>query len=136
MPTAQVKYLGNLRTEAIHCESGTVIYTDAPKDNHGEGAYFSPTDLLSTSLACCMLSIMGIAARTHEIELGEIEADVNKFMLSDPRRVGKIGIRIRFKNGPLFDDKTKRILERAGMTCPVFLSLHPELEKEIEWIWE
>lgn len=136
MPTATLKYLGELRTEATHTESGTKIYTDAPKDNHGKGEAFSPTDLLSTSLAACMMSIMGIAARTHEIDLGEIEAEMNKIMYADPRRVGKIEIRMRFVNGPKFDEKTRQILIRAGMTCPVFLSLHPDIEKNIEWVWE
>lgn len=136
MPTAKVKYVGNLRTEAIHVESGTKIITDAPKDNQGNGEAFSPTDLLSTSLVSCMMTLMGIAARTHAIDLGEIEADMNKIMYADPRRVGKIEIKMRFANGPNFDDKTRQILVRAGMTCPVFVSLHPDIEKNIEWIWE
>ena len=136
MSTATIKYIGDLRTEARHNESGTVIYTDAPKDNHGKGEAFSPTDLLATSLASCMISIMGIVARTHSIDLGTIEAEMNKIMFADPRRVGRIEIKIRFLNGPRFDEKTRQILVRAGMTCPVFLSLHPDMEKEIEWIWE
>lgn len=136
MPTATLKYLGELRTECTHNQSGTKILTDAPTDNHGRGEAFSPTDLLSTSLAACMMSIMGIAARTHSIDLGGIEADVNKVMFSDPRRVGRIEIKMRFLNGPSFDEKTKQILIRSGMTCPVFLSLHPDIEKDIEWVWE
>lgn len=136
MPTATLTYLGELRTEAVHVQSGTKILTDAPTDNHGRGEAFSPTDLLCTSLAACMVSIMGIAAMTHHIDLGEIKADVTKTMVPNPRRVGKIEIRIEMANGPRFDEKTRLILERAAMTCPVYLSLHPDIEKVIEWIWE
>lgn len=135
MPTATVKYLGELRSEATHLQSGEKIITDAPTDNHGRGEAFSPTDLLSTSLACCMVSLMGIVANTHNIALGEINADVTKTMASDPRRVSRIEIEMRF-SGATYSDKQKIILERAAMTCPVFLSLHPDIEKDIRFVWE
>lgn len=135
MPTATVKYLGELRSEATHLQSGEKIITDAPTDNHGRGEAFSPTDLLSTSLACCMVSLMGIVANTHNIALGEINADVTKTMASDPRRVSRIEIEMRF-SGATYSDKQKTILERAAMTCPVFLSLHPDIEKDIRFVWE
>lgn len=136
MPTATLKYLGELRTEAVHVQSGTTIITDAPTDNHGKGEAFSPTDLLSTSLAACMMSLMGIVAKTHDINLGEITADMTKTMASDPRRVAKIEINMRFADGARYNEKQRIILERAAMTCPVFLSLHPDIEKDIRIIWE
>lgn len=135
MPTATVKYLGELRSEATHVKSGQKILTDAPVDNHGRGEAFSPTDLMSTSLACCMVSIMGIAANTHTIALGEINADVTKTMAANPRRVSRIEIEMRF-TGAAYTEKEKQILERAAMTCPVFLSLHPDIEKDVRFIWE
>lgn len=134
MPTATVKYLGELRSEAIHLQSGNRIITDAPTDNHGKGEAFSPTDLLCTSLACCMVSLMGIVAMTHHITLGEIDADVTKTMAANPRRVSRIEIEMRFA-GADYSEKEKQILERAAMTCPVFLSLHPDIEKDIRFIW-
>jgi len=136
MPTATLKYLGELRTEAVHVQSGTTIITDAPTDNHGKGEAFSPTDLLSTSLAACMMSLMGIVAKTHEIDLGEITADMTKTMASDPRRVAKIEINMRFADGARYNEKQRLILERAAMTCPVLLSLHPDIQKDIQIIWE
>ena len=42
MSTATARYAGNLRIEATHVASGTIIQTDAPVDNHGRGAAFSP----------------------------------------------------------------------------------------------
>lgn len=135
MPTATVKYLGQLRSEAVHLQSGEKIITDAPTDNHGRGEAFSPTDLLTTSLACCMVSLMGIVANTHSITLGEIDADVTKTMAANPRRVSRIEIEIRF-TGTVYSDKEKQILERAAMTCPVFLSLHPDIEKDIRFVWQ
>lgn len=135
MPTATVKYLGELRSEATHVKSGQKILTDAPTDNHGRGEAFSPTDLLSTSLACCMVSLMGIVANTHNITLGEIDADVTKTMAANPRRVSRIEVEVRF-TGVTYTDKEKQILERAAMTCPVFLSLHPDIEKDVRFVWE
>ena len=135
MPTSTVTYLGELRSEAIHLQSGNRIITDAPPDNHGRGEAFSPTDLLCTSLACCMVSLMGIVANTHGITLGEIKADVTKTMAANPRRVSRIEIQMYF-SGVAYTEKERVILERAAMTCPVFLSLHPDIEKDIQFIWE
>lgn len=136
MATARLRYLGNLRTESTHVQSGNVVVTDAPVDNHGKGEAFSPTDLLSASLAACMVTIIGIAANSHGIELGEVEAETTKTMVSDPRRVGKIEISLRFLNGGAFDDKTRKIIERSALTCPVYLSLHPDLEKVVHFLWK
>ena len=135
MPTSTVKYIGELRTEATHIQSNTTIYTDAPKDNHGKGEMFSPTDLTATSLASCMISIMGIVSMKEGITPtdGTI-AEVTKVMYADPRRIGEIHIKLNFpKNN--FSDKEKKIYENAALTCPVAKSLHPDIKQVIEFSW-
>lgn len=130
MATSEIKYLGDLRTEATHTQSGISIITDAPVDNQGKGEAFSPTDLLATSLGNCMLTIMGIAARTHHIDIKGATCSITKIMAAEPRRVSGIQGSISFlANG--FTDKDKKILEHAALTCPVYLSLHPDIKKEI-----
>ncbi len=135
MTTSTVLYLKNLRTEATHLRSGSKILTDAPVDNHGEGQNFSPTDLLATSLASCMLTIMGITANKHQIKLDQPEAEVLKIMNQAPRRVKEIQILIRFPQSRL-DDKSKKILEEAALTCPVALSLNPEINQKVDFRYE
>ena len=135
MATSLVKYVGELRTEATHLQSGTVIHTDAPKDNHGKGEAFSPTDLTATSLASCMISIMGIVAMKEGItNVDGATGEVTKVMYADPRRIGEIHVKITFpkKN---FTDKEKRMYEHAALTCPVAKRLHPDIKQEIEFIW-
>jgi uncharacterized OsmC-like protein len=136
MATSRVIYLGNLRTKAEHLQSGETILTDAPKDNQGMGEAFSPTDLLATSLASCMLTIMGIAAKARGIDLSETEAEVIKVMASDPRRVSEINIRLGIRGGVNLNEKEKEALERAALTCPVWYSLHPDIKKNITWEWK
>ena len=133
MATSIVKYLGGLRTEATHLESGNKIITDAPKDNQGNGEAFSPTDLLATSLACCMISIMGIVSMKEGITKADgAVAHVTKVMYAEPRRIGEIHISITMpaKN---YSDKEKKIYEHAALTCPVAKSLHPEIKQIIEF---
>ncbi|MBL7921278.1 MAG: OsmC family protein [Bacteroidia bacterium] len=135
MATSLVKYVGELRTEATHLQSGTVITTDAPKDNHGKGEAFSPTDLVATALASCMTSIMGIVAMKEGITTVDgTSAEVVKVMYPDPRRIGEIHVKITFpkKN---FTDKEKKMYENAALTCPVAKSLHPDIKQIIEFIW-
>jgi putative redox protein len=133
MATAKVKYLGELRTEATHLASGNKIITDAPLDNHGKGQAFSPTDLLSSSLASCMLTVMGIAANTHQINMDGAEAVVTKIMAADPRRVSEVHIVITFPR--TYNDKEKAILEHTAKTCPVALSVSPALIQKIEFVY-
>lgn len=133
--TSKLIYKGDLRCEATHINSGTVIETDAPPDNKGKGERFSPTDLLATSLAACMVTIMGIAARTHNINIDGVECDIVKIMVPEPRRVGEIQVTIHFPKTITYTDKEKTILERAAMTCPVIESLHPDLKKTITFDW-
>jgi len=133
--TATVIYEGDLRTVATHLKSGTTIETDAPTDNQGKGERFSPTDLVSAALASCMMTIMGIAARTHHIQLEGTTCQVQKIMESNPRRIGAIQVEMTVKGQPQYNDKEKAIIEHAALTCPVFLSLHPELKKDVQFIW-
>lgn len=134
METIRTKYSGNLRTKAIHVQSGEIIITDAPVDNQGMGQAFSPTDLMSASLGSCMLTIMGIAARTHNIVMEDTEIKIKKIMASNPRRVSEIQIEFRMPENT-YTDKEKAILENAARTCPVALSLHPDLKQTIVFNW-
>jgi putative redox protein len=135
MATSKVTYLGGLRTQAIHLQSGTEIITDAPVDNQGKGASFSPTDLLATSFANCMLTIMGIAARTHEIDMNGTTAEVTKIMAAEPRRVAEIHVNFSFPKKDEYSDKQKKILAHAALTCPVHYSLHPDIKKPVNFGW-
>lgn len=134
--TSTVNYNGNLRTLCIHLESGNQIITDAPKDNQGNGEAFSPTDLTATSLAACMLTVIGIKAREMQIDLENTKAEVTKVMMADPRRIGAIHITIYFPNiESLRDEKNREILRRTALTCPVYYSLHPDIEKQVAFIF-
>jgi uncharacterized OsmC-like protein len=134
MNTANVKYMGDLRTVAEHLQSGTTILTDAPKDNHGKGEAFSPTDLVATAAVACAISIMGIVAKNKNIHMGEVMGSVKKEMVANPRRIGKLIIEIAFE-GVAISAEDRATLEHAANTCPVFLSLHPDVEKEISFVY-
>ncbi len=129
------KYVGNLRNEVTHLQSGTTILTDAPLDNHGKGESFSPTDLLASSLGCCMLTIMGISAQSYGFTLEGTTVETEKIMGTDPRRVVEIKIDFHFPDGSNFTPQQKRIIESAAKTCPVANSLHPDLKKTINFNW-
>ena len=131
MNTYEVKYQGNLRTTAIHLDSGSEINTDAPKDNHGLGKTFSPTDMLCSSLASCILTIMAITVEKNNIDIKGTFAKVKKTMGSNPRRIIKIQIDIIFPKE--YDSKTKTILERAAHNCPVHHSISENIEKNISF---
>lgn len=135
MATSFVKYLGGLRTESTHMASKQQYITDAPTDNHGKGEAFSPTDLMATSLANCMLTVMGIkAGQENMTSIDGTTAEVTKIMYADPRRVGEIHVKLTFpKNN--YSDKEKKIYEHTAHTCPVAKSLHPDLKQVIEFVW-
>lgn len=134
MGSIKIAYLGDLRTESVH-ESGARILTDAPKDNHGKGEQFSPTDLFALSLGTCMLTIMGIAARTHGLDLSGTTVEVIKEMEARPvRRIAKIAVRFRVPHRPSME--MQKLLEQAAINCPVHHSLHPELKLDIVFNWE
>ena len=132
--TSTVVYNGDLRTTCTHLKSGSSFETDAPTDNHGKGERFSPTDLMVTSLATCMLTVMGIKAKTMRFDLNDVKVEVLKIMKADPRRVSGIELTFhipdRLKD---IDEKTKAILRQAGETCPVFKSIHPDIEVKVDW---
>ncbi len=134
MDTAHIKYLGGLRTEAVHLRSGEKIITDAPLDNHGKGAAFSPTDLMSTSLACCMMTLMGIAAESKNIPLNGLQARVVKHMAAGPRRVERIELHFEL-DGKELDERQRSILEHAARTCPVAMSLREDLVQEVSFTY-
>jgi putative redox protein len=133
--TSKVTYLGDLRTEAVHLQSNTTIMTDAPTDNHGRGEAFSPTDLCATSLATCMITIMGISARNHDIDITGTTAEVVKVMGANPRRIAAIEIVLKMPNHP-FSERERNLLEAAGRSCPVALSLGADVEQRIRFDWE
>ena len=132
--TSKIIYEGNLRTCMTHLYSGTEVLTDAPLDNQGLAQAFSPTDLVATALASCMISIMGIKARDMNLDLKGTEAEVTKIMASDPRRVSEVQVVLKFpKNN--FTEKDKTILENAARTCPVAKSLHPNIFQNVTFEW-
>ena len=134
MSTSNIIYLGELRTEAEHIRSGNKIITDAPVDNQGKGEFFSPTDLLATSLGCCMITIMGIAARTHGFNIDGTKIDVTKVMGTNPRRVVEIVINLHLPHSN-YTDKERKIIELSAKECPVAQSLHPDLKQTINFIF-
>ncbi len=127
--TSEVIYMGDLRTEATHLQSGEKIITDAPKDNHGKGAAFSPIDLAATSLASCVITIMGIAAEARKIDMTGTKVAVTKIMTKSPRKIREVHLNISFSENLL--DNDKNILRKAGEKCPVVLSIHPEIKLTI-----
>jgi uncharacterized OsmC-like protein len=133
MATARVTYLGNLRTSCEHLASGTKILTDAPIDNQGKGEAFSPTDLVATSLASCMMTIMGIYCQTHGIAFESCEAAVEKYMGSGPRRIEKVVVNMDL-NGNNWDEHTRKKVIMAGRACPVALTLEGNVELEFNFI--
>lgn len=132
--TSTVVYEGDLRTTCTHLQSGNFFETDAPVDNNGRGERFSPTDLLATSLGTCMLTVMGIKARRMGFDLNGIKIEVEKIMKSDPRRVGGINLFYHIPDTLKgIDPSTKILLKKIANTCPVMLSIHPDIEVKIDW---
>jgi len=131
MPTIETIYLGELRTEATHLLSGSKLITDAPTDNHGKGASFSPTDLVAAALGSCMVTVMGIASRTHHFNIDGTKLVITKIMTREnPRRIEEIVIELTFPRGD-YPDKVKKIIEFTVKNCPVALSLHPVVRQTV-----
>ncbi len=130
MVTSEIVYLGNLRTECTHVASGSNLFTDAPTDNKGKGEYFSPTDLVASAYASCMLTIMGIYCQEHGLEMKHARAEVKKIMASDPRRIGRIELFLDLKGNGWSEDQAERII-RAGKACPVAKSINQEVEIQL-----
>jgi uncharacterized OsmC-like protein len=132
--TSKITYLGDLRTSSIHLQSGTEILSDAPIDNNGKGEAFSPTDLVANATGSCMMTIMAIKARDLNVDLIGTTVEVTKIMQAEPRKISRLEI---IMNIPIaVDEKTKTILERTAMNCPVLLSLNPDIEKDITINWK
>lgn len=136
--TSSVVYNGDLRTTCTHLKSGNHFETDAPTDNNGKGERFSPTDLLATSLGTCMITVMGIKARSMGFDLNDVKIEVLKIMKADPRRVGGINLTFHIPEKLAdIEEKTKEILKNTGETCPVMKSIHPDIEVNVDWgKWE
>ncbi|HAE30792.1 MAG TPA: osmotically inducible protein OsmC [Flavobacteriales bacterium] len=133
MNTYEIEYTGNLRTAAKHLDSGEVIYTDAPKDNHGLGETFSPTDMVCTALASCMLTIMAIAVEKNGVDITGTKIMAEKTMGNDPRRIAQISVNIVFTKN--FDTKTRNILQRSALNCPVHRSLSDDMIKNVSFTY-
>ena len=134
MSFMNVQYQGGFRTQAIHIDSHNQIITDAPKDNQGNGEAFSPTDLLSTSLASCMLTIMAMKAKSLNLKFGAVEVKLEKKMTQAPRKVGEIVLHFDWKGlDQRVSSEQLAILKEAGLNCPVYLSLSPEVAKTLHW---
>ena len=132
--TSKITYLGDLRTTSVHLQSGTEILSDAPTDNHGKGEAFSPTDLVANALGSCMISIMAIKSKDLNVDLVGSTIEITKVMQAEPRKIAKI---IVVLNMPItVDEKTRVILERVAMNCPVLLSLNADIEKNITFNWK
>lgn len=133
--TSSIVYKGELRTEAVHLHSQSVIETDAPLDNQGKAERFSPTDLVATALGSCMMTIMGIKARDMQLDLTGVKVDIQKHMQSDPRRIGGVDVSFHFPDHIQLDEKQKTILKNAALTCPVAKSIHPDIEQHVAFNW-
>lgn len=135
MATFKTVYPGNLRTEITHLQSGNILITDAPTDNHGKGEFFSPTDLLASALGSCILTIMGIAAKTHGFSIDGTSVETTKVMGSGPRRVVELIVKITFPHNS-YSAKEVKILETCARECPVANSLHPDLKQTVSFIFQ
>jgi putative redox protein len=133
-PTATARYEGQLRTEATHVASGTSIQTDAPVDNHGRGEAFSPTDLVGTALGTCILTTMAIVAERHQVDLVGSTVNVKKTMSQDaPRRIVQLDVDLHLPASLSAADRA--LMERTAHTCPVALSLNPEIRQEVQFTY-
>jgi len=128
-------YLGNLRTEAEHLDSGSKLITSAPKDNNGDGLLFSPTDLFATSLGSCMLTIIGMTARTYGFNIDGTTITTEKIMGTNPRRVVELRLDIKFPEGMEYSQKEKTLIINSAKTCPVANSIDPAIKKVVNFIW-
>ena len=135
MSTSTILYKGELSTEATHVKSGSTLSTDAPIDNNGLGRTFSPTDLLATSLANCMLTIMGIRAQKSDWNIDGTSASVTKIMDSNPRRVAEIIVEIEIVDRGL-NEGHRTILEKAALECPVAKSLSETLKQTVTFSYK
>lgn len=130
-------YQGELRCEATHGPSGQTLHTDAPTDNGGKGASFSPTDLVATALGTCVMTILGLVAQRHEIDLAGTKVHVTKEMVSSPvRRIAGLRTSVTIPAGAVSDASMRERMEAAARKCPVHQSLHPDIDAPIEFYYQ
>jgi putative redox protein len=132
MPTIKSSYLGNLRTQSEHLQSGTMLISDAPVDNNGKGEAFSPTDLVASALGSCMVTIMGIVAARDGVELEGLRWEVTKVMQASPRKIQEIIVDFHWER-PVSDPAMIQKLKNAAKTCPVALSLDPAIKQTMNF---
>lgn len=128
------EYTGGLGMRLRHGPSGREITTAAPKDNLGDGSSFSPTDLLAASLGSCMVTTMAIVAQREGIPFEGAGFVLEKHMRSDPRRVDSVPVRIRMPRG--LNEEQRSRLEHVARHCPVERSLHPDIRRDIEFLYD
>jgi len=134
MTTITTVYSGQLRTQATHLASGNTLITDAPLDNNGRGEAFSPTDLVCAALGSCMLTIMGMVANRHQLNIDGTRIEITKIMAANPRRIAEVMLEFTLP-AHNFSEKDRTLLEQAAHTCPVALSLHPEIKQTINFTY-
>jgi len=132
MKTSIIHYTGALRTTATHLQSGNTLITDAPKDNHGKGEAFSPTDLVATALGSCMISIMGIVAMKNNFVFESGKVEITKIMESAPRRISEVILELTLPGKDLTEQQ-KEMLKTAALNCPVAKSLHPDVKQTVSF---
>jgi len=124
MTTMHCRYEGGLRCVSVHESSDAVLHTDAPLDNQGRGESFSPTDLVATALATCILTIMGIVAEREGLALQPCTT-------TGVRRIALLEVWITLPPG--LSEEQRRLLQRAGEACPVKRSLEGSVAMELHW---
>ncbi|QCX53033.1 OsmC family protein [Elizabethkingia sp. JS20170427COW] len=129
--TSTITYLGNLRCESQHLQSGNIVITDAPTDNHGQGAAFSPTDLCATSLGQCMLTTIAILGKPKNIDIEGATCDIQKVMNPSPRKIAEIICHLKFNKE--YTPEEKKFIEHTALNCPVYHSLHPDIKKTVSF---
>lgn len=125
------RYGGDLRCTSTHGPSHTTLATDAPRDNEGLGESYSPTDLVATALATCMVTIMGIYGRRHDLDLTATRYRIEKHMSADPRRIGRLVVDLELP--AIAEERHREGLRKSAMACPVKRSLHPDIELDIRF---
>ena len=135
MVKTKTTYEGGLHCSMVHEPSGATLSTDAPVDNNGKGEGFSPTDLCATALASCAMTIIGIYGKMHDVDVTGTSIEVTKTMSANPRRIGKLEVVFTMPDRE-YTDKQKTMIERAAHTCPVHLSLHPDVEQVFTFHWK
>ena len=133
MVAINITYQGDMHCQAVHVPSGTTLLTDAPADNHGKAESFSPTDLVATALGTCILTVMGIKARSMDVDITGATVAVEKDMAANPRRIGRLSVTVTLPQR--LADRQMQQLERAAFTCPVHKSMSPKVEMPIAFVW-